>query len=107
VQVAGDAAMMAIEPDASVSHRKVQACTGPDETYEITQARYAGTATSRDPCLKRRAGDPGQSVLNTTKGPGGGAAAGAQRFPESGCAREPERLLPRRPAERLAQGQRP
>jgi hypothetical protein len=81
VQVAGDAAMMAIEPDASVSHRKVQACTGPDGTYEITQARYAGTATSRDPRLQTARWRSGSERAQHDQGAGWRGSCGCATLP--------------------------
>lgn len=54
----------------TVSDRKVQTCTGPDGAYEITNARYAGTATSSDPRLTGALEIRVKSVLNTTKGLG-------------------------------------
>jgi hypothetical protein len=54
----------------TVSDRKVQTCTGSDGTYEITHARYNGTATSTDPRLNGALEIRVKSVLNTTKGLG-------------------------------------
>lgn len=66
----GTSAVSATFSATTVSDRKLQTCTGPDGTYEITHARYTGTVTSSDARLNGTLEIRVKSVLNTTKGLG-------------------------------------
>src|SRR4051794_82422 len=63
----GTTAVTATFTATTVSHLTTSACTGPDGAYLITDAHYAGTATSSDPHLTGPATVHAHTVYNTTE----------------------------------------